>query len=197
MGASAVHVVFAAGGVDWGGGPQREAFRGGAENLDVAAVALALAGPPQVHSDAGGAGYTAAIGLDEGAVEHYVRVTGCFRALDGLLQRRGGLGVEDGDPLQDVVTDRFRARPASPPARLLDRCHRTSGRHHSGQLLLSCNAHRASLLVAVNSSVTAVRLESVPSIKKVPTGGLRNSRARRRDIANITASRNPRACSRS
>ena len=66
------------------GGPQRPAV-GGGDDLDVSAVMLVLAAPPQVHAG-GGAGSVDPVGLDEGAVHDYVGVAGSLGRQQGVVQ---------------------------------------------------------------------------------------------------------------
>jgi hypothetical protein len=64
-------------------------------------VPLVLARPPKVHAGSG-AGRAAAVGLDQGTVQHHMCVADRLRACDGLL-KRGGLSLEHGDALQHLA----------------------------------------------------------------------------------------------
>src|SRR5512143_1745877 len=106
VGAGGRQVVFAAGA--YVGGPQRPAV-GGGDDLDVPAVVLVLAAPPQVDAG-GGAGSVDPVGLDEGAVHDDVGVTGGLGRQQGVVQR-GLAGGQHRDALVPVVV---RSRAADP-----------------------------------------------------------------------------------
>ena len=82
MGAGAGCVLFAAGA--YIRDPQGRAV-GGGEDLDVAAVLVVLARPPQVHPG-GRAERPGAVGTDQGAVELHMGVAGGAGGQQGALQ---------------------------------------------------------------------------------------------------------------